>query len=341
VRIAIVNDMAMAVEVLRRAVTSVPGYEIVWTAINGAQAVTMCAQDRPDLVLMDLVMPVMDGVEATRRIMRTSPCPILIVTAGIETHTPQIFEALAAGALDVTRTPEGSSQGSRDLLHKLHMLSEAMNGSPPVVARAATLPAPRHEGMPLVGIGASAGGPAALAEVLSSIPARTPAAIVIVQHIDSRFAEGLAAWLRTQTAVDVRIARAGERPAAGAALLAATDDHLVLLGDRTLAYVSEPCAAFYRPSVDVWFESASRIWPGPLVAVLLTGMGRDGARGLLAVQQAGGLTIAQDQASSVVYGMPKAAAEAGAADEILPLRAIGPRILAAVSAPAAGTGRKR
>ena len=317
----------MAVEVLRRSVESVPGYQIAWIATNGAEAVAQCARDRPDLALMDLMMPVMDGVEATRRIMKESPCPILIVTGSIQTHTPHIFEALAAGALDVTRTP-GPGDGARELLRKIDSLASLTRAA--TAARRAAVPAPAHDrhGLPLIAIGASAGGPAALAQVLSSIPSSIRAAIVIIQHIDARFAGGLAEWLASASTVPVRTASDGDKPAAGVALLAESDDHLALRTDGSLAYTREPVALSYRPSVDVFFDSAARSWRGPLVGVVLTGMGRDGTSGLQAIRDAGGTTIVQDRASSVVYGMPKAAIDAGVADEVLPLGAIGERIVA-------------
>jgi two-component system response regulator WspF len=328
VRIAIVNHVPLAIETLRRCITSVPGYEVVWTASNGAEAVARAAHAPPDLILMDLMMPVMGGIEATRLIMRQSPCAILIVTSDVEAHTAPIFEALAAGALDVTQTPIAFPSGARVLLEKIRVLSRLVGG---FTALPAPVPRPPpSDTMPLISIGSSAGGPAALAVVLTSIPPRIGAAIVIVQHIDAQFAGGLAEWLRDEASMDVHIAREGDRPTRNAALLGATDDHLIMLPDCTLRYTAEPREAPYRPSVDVFFDSAARHWPGPLIGVLLTGMGRDGTAGLQAIQRAGGLTVAQDQATSVVYGMPKAAAEAGAAAEILPLEMIGPRIASAV-----------
>jgi len=181
---------------------------------------------------------------------------------------------------------------------------------------------------PLIVIGASAGGPSAVATVLRDLPAQFGGAIVIIQHVDARFADHMATWLSDQSPTRVRIAREGDRLAAGQILLAGTDDHLVLTRTQTLAYIAEPRDAFYRPSIDVFMKSVCQYWQGMAVGVLLTGMGTDGASGLRALRNNGAVTIAQDRASSVVYGMPKAAAELDAASEVLPVTMIGSRLTA-------------
>jgi chemotaxis response regulator CheB len=176
--------------------------------------------------------------------------------------------------------------------------------------------------VPLVVIGASAGGPSALAEVLRTLPRDFPSPIVIVQHVDEQFAISLAGWLKQQSALPVRVACEGDVPTPGEVLMAGKGEHLILTSPRRLGYTSEPKEAFYSPSVDVFFESVVRRWPGPVIGVLLTGMGRDGAKGLKQLREAGFHTIAQNQASCAVYGMPKAAVDLGAAVEILPLTEI-------------------
>jgi chemotaxis response regulator CheB len=178
----------------------------------------------------------------------------------------------------------------------------------------------------LVAIGASAGGPSALDLLLSALPRDFPGAVVIVQHVDAVFAAAMTHWLALQSSLPLRLAVEGDRPAAGTVLLAGSDDHLVFDGTERLAYTSEPKHLFYRPSIDVFLQSASRMWHGDIIGVLLTGMGRDGADGLKALRDRGHHTIAQDQASCVVYGMPKAAATIGAAVEILSLERIPSRL---------------
>lgn len=329
-RIGIANDLPMAVELLRR-VVSQGGHEVAWVAMNGQEAVEACRQDLPDLVLMDLAMPVMDGVEATRTIMAQTPCPILLVTASVDANVSGVYEAMGHGALDAVDIPSSSSAEAKLLLSKIATLGKLMGD---LQAPRAAPPPPSGAFRPetLVAIGASAGGPAAVAAVLADLPPDFPAAIVLVQHLDAKFVPGLAHWLSGHTRLPIRPAAEGDTPQRGVVLIAASSDHLVLKGPTTLGYQAEPRALAYRPSVDVFFESAARLWPGEVVGVLLTGMGRDGANGLKMLRNAAQLTIAQNEATSAVYGMPKAASAIDAAVEILPLDAIGPRLIEALRA---------
>jgi two-component system response regulator WspF len=325
-RIAVVNDLALAREVLRRAVLSVPGYSVAWTAADGAEAVRRAAEDRPDVVLMDLVMPVMDGVEATRRIMAESPCPILVVTSSLTANYSQVMEALSRGGLDAVNTPTlgpgGVVLGAEGLLARLAKLAQRGWTTATVQAATSARLLPRSGAPPLAAAGASTGGPEAVAQVLEALPREFPAAVVVCQHLGSEFAPGLATWLQRRSRLTVRLAREGDEPRSGVVLLAGADDHLRLRADGCLGYVAEPVECPYRPSVDVLFTSLAA-WPTPGAAVLLTGMGSDGARGLAQLRAAGWRTFAQDQASSVVYGMPRAAVEMGSADAVLPLASIG------------------
>jgi two-component system, chemotaxis family, response regulator WspF len=333
-RIAIVNDLALAREVLRRLVESVPGYSVAWTAADGAEGVRKASADRPDVILMDLIMPVMDGAEATRRIMESSPCPVLVVTASLGANFGKVYEALGAGGLDAVKTPvlgpDGRVRGGEALLERLARLARAGHGAGEVPARGAQpgTPTTRQAGLPLVAIGASTGGPEAVAQVLRALAPAPPAPVVVVQHIAADFAPGLATWLQGRAGVPVGLAREGSAPGPGQVYLAGRDDHLVLKTDRRFAYTAEPKANPYRPSVDVFFESLGSAWPAGGVAVVLTGMRDDGARGLAGLRKLGWHTIAQDRQTSVVYGMPKAAVERNAAVEVLPLPAIGPAALA-------------
>lgn len=342
-RIAIVNDQPLAVEMLRRTLARASAYAIAWEARNGAEAVRQCAADPPDLVLMDLFMPVMDGVEATRRIMRDSPCAILVVTANVTESVSKVFEAMGAGALDAVSTPildEGDGQRS-PLLDKIAMIQKLLKPrlppSPPTEPEAGPTALP---GL-LVAIGASTGGPAVLMTLLAGLPRDFPAALVIVQHVDVLFAAELARWLDQSSRIPVGIARQGDRPLAGRVYVAATNDHLVVNARRQFAYQREPADYPYRPSVNVFFGSLSRHWPRPGLGILLTGMGRDGATGLLDLREAGWRTIAQDRDSCAVYGMPRAAQELGAAGKILAPGEILREIIATASLPAASLGGRR
>ncbi len=337
-KIGIVNDMPMAVEALRRALLP-SDHQVIWTAENGAVAVARAAEDPPDLILMDLVMPVMDGVEATRRIMRDSPCNILVVTASVSGNSGKVFEAMGAGALDVVATPVlgGDKNGARDLLLKIDRIAR-ISGLPDNTRNlsAAGTPAGLGRGSGkqwLVAIGSSTGGPQALLRILGRLPADLPAAVVVVQHMDKQFAGGLAEWLDTQVAIRVKVLENGERPRPGTVLIPATSDHVVMTPSNNLTYSAEPKDNFYHPSADVFFTSVARHWHGNCIGVILTGMGRDGAEGLLALRKNSHYSIAQDRDSCVVYGMPKAAVEVGAVCEVLPLDAIGTRILEVLNPP--------
>ena len=337
-RIGIVNDLPIAVQALRRVLQARPQHQIVWVAEDGARAIAQCARDLPDLVLMDLIMPGIDGVQATKVIMERTPCPILIVTSSVDSHTAAIFDAMGYGAIDATDTPHmrvgDPASGAEPFLKKIDALGR-------LIATRRFVPAqPSFEDTwviekreRLVAIGASAGGPMALVAVLSKLPQNFPAAVVIVQHVDEQFAAGMAQWLSRNSRLPVRIAAEGDRPASGTVLLAGTNDHLIFKASDRLGYTQEPVATSYRPSVDVFFNSLSDLWSGEAAGVLLTGMGRDGAIGLKSMRNKGHYTIAQDQATSAVYGMPKAAASLGAAMDILPLERIASRLVEFFSYP--------
>jgi len=333
-RVAIVNDLKLAVEALKRVLRGAPDVELAWVAENGAQAVEWCRRDVPDVVLMDLMMPVMDGVEATRRIMKETPCAILVVTATVEGHATKVFQAMGFGALDAVPTPTlgpgGKVAGAEALLAKLVRIGKLVGRGTEagIAAEAVPIAMLARDGAcpPLVLVGSSTGGPVALKELLEGIGPNSTLALVLVQHVDEQFAVGLAEWLTSQGGVPVSVATEGVRPEAGRAWLAGTNDHLVMRPDGTLAYTPHPREYAYRPSVDVLFSSVRHHWPRTGVAAVLTGMGRDGAKGLLELRQAGWLTFAQDQQSSVLYGMPKAAAELDAAMEVMAPAAMGRRL---------------
>jgi len=316
VRIAIANDMFMAVEVLRRAVVKIPGYKLAWVAYDGAEAVSKCAADTPDLILMDVLMPSMDGVEATRHIMKQSPCAIVMVTASVNRYAAKIFEAMGYGALDAINTPILGDDG---LLNKIATIARLIGKSSYQRFQAAPYPKSLP---PLVVIGASTGGPQALLVILSQFPQDFPAAVVIVQHLDAKFTPGFASWLNEQISLPVKLATPDSSPQPGKVLLAGTNHHLVMRPNLTFGYEKQSQDCFYQPSIDIFFASVAQHWTGKGVGVLLTGMGRDGAQGLKQLRQVGWHTIAQDRQTSVVYGMPKVASELNAAIEVLPIGAI-------------------
>ncbi|VAW87699.1 Chemotaxis response regulator protein-glutamate methylesterase CheB [hydrothermal vent metagenome] len=321
-RVAIVNDSLFAVDCLRKIVIS-GGHNVAWIAHNGVEAVAACLIDRPDIILMDLYMPEMNGIEATRQIMSQAACPVLVVTSDVQQHAARTFEAMGQGALDAVNTPQlglsGDLLGGQELLHKISIirsLTQDMNVSESanVVRDTKQFQPPA---VPLIVIGASSGGPAVLATILSALPETLQAAIIIVQHVDERFADELALWLDEQSKLKVRIAVKGDAPVVGEVLIAKTNDHLVLNSESRISYCSNPVDKVYRPSVDVFFDSIHKHWSGNVIALMLTGMGADGAEGLLKLHSSGVTTLVQNKESCAVYGMPKAAVKLGAADLVI------------------------
>ncbi len=371
-RIGIANDAIIASEVLRRVILRAGAHDVAWIAHDGADAVARCERDKPDLILMDLFMPKLDGIQATKQIMAKTPCAIMIVTAKVEEHTGKVFEAMGAGALDAVSIPVFTDserlEDARELLGKIETINRLV-GTPAgnrnrksevrgqksnfrLPASDFSQPASVPRAQNLVVIGASAGGPAALTTILGALPADFSAAVVIIQHVDKQFAHGLTAWFTAHTKLQVRVAQEGDRLEPGVVYLAGQDRHLVMFSPTQLGYSSAPIESSYCPSVDVFFRSVAKFWPAPniglkgkaqrsneswrarAVGVLLTGMGRDGAEGLKALRDTGHHTIAQDKGTSAIYGMPKAAAELDAAKDILALDKIGPRL--AMLIPAQG-----
>jgi two-component system response regulator WspF len=340
-RIGIVNDVALAREALRRVVLSVPGLQVAWTANDGAEAVEQTVRDCPDVILMDLFMPRMDGAEATRQIMAVRPCPVLVVTATVSGHIHKVYEAMGHGAIDAVDTPtlgpHGELEGALPLLTKIVLVGKVLGT--PVDVSGAGLPAQplyrarppvRKAGHRLVLIGASTGGPAALKRILNALPTKLDASVIVVQHVDMAFAPGLVSWLGEGSSLPVELVREGQQPLPGRVFVAGTNDHLILGPEGRLHYTAEPLNLCYRPSVDVLFQSVAERWAEPGLAALLTGMGRDGAAGLGRLRERGWHTIAQDQQTCVVWGMPRAAVECGAAIEVLSIDRIGKAIVESV-----------
>lgn len=337
IRVLVAEDSATVRELLVQLLRSDPDIQVVGEAKNGQEAVAMTKRLRPDLVTMDIRMPLMDGFEATKQIMVESPTPIVIVSASVDVHDVQVsMHALRVGALTVIGKPEGPSspdftEHSRRFLGTVKSMAQVRvvrrwadrpptESSPPVRSE----PGPRAR---IVAIAASTGGPAALAQVLSDLPGDFPVPVLVVQHISRGFLAGFAAWLNTNVSMRVKVAESSELPQAHTIYLPPDDRHLGLFRDGSLQISHAPPVGGFRPSASFLFESVAAAHGPASLAVVLTGMGQDGLDGLRAVSQAGGQVLAQDENSSVVYGMPGAAARAGLADAVLPLKEIGPRIL--------------
>lgn len=331
-KIAVVHHDAAALKTLSRVIAAEADYEIAWTTGNGSETIRKCRVNPPDILLVDLVLADMNGTKLICNIMKETPCAILVLSDAIARQAGKVFEAMGCGALDAIATPvvnaNGLVEGSEALLKKMATMAKLL-GNETQATRPAAPGTKTHPDRlpPLIAIGSSTGGPKALATILSALPASLDAAFIVCQHVDLQFAQGLAQWLNSQTPLSVTLAREGSRPRAGVILVAGTNDHIVLGQDRAFHYTSDPRDYPYRPSVNTFFESLQKYWPRRDVAVLLTGMGRDGGEGLSALRKTGWHTIVQDEKTSVVYGMPAAAVELGAAVEILPLDLIAGAIL--------------
>jgi len=337
-KVAIINNKQAARRELIRILGQTGEHEVVWSTSSGVSAVEFCKAVKPELILMDPLVRDVDGISVIRQIMAKTPCPILIVTGSVEDRHEMVFDALGAGAMDAVNTPiiesENYESAAAALLKKIaiiKVLTRDSQGLPhlsKVVESLSPLNQPAETN--LIVIGCSSGGPEALAKLLGELPKGFQSPIVVVQHVDAAFAPGLAKWLNMKSVLPVELARGGEELVPGRVLVAATNSHLVLSNDNKLTYSDEPSDLSYRPSVDVFFESVARNWKQSVTAIILTGMGKDGANGMLELHRKGAYTIAQDKLTSAVFGMPKAAIELGAATDVLPIDRI-PKVLAKFS----------
>lgn len=297
-------------------------HNVAWSVTTGAEAIRRHQKSCVDVLLVSANVSDLSAAEITRQILAHGPCAVIVLadTAGI--GISNVYDAMGAGAQDVVAPPrldaKGRVTGAEALLGKLKIAMRLLGRSTSSTKMVSIAPPP-PSASPLVAIGASTGGPQALLTVLSGLPKPFPAPILIVQHVDSEFTLGLATWLQDGSGVRVQLAKGGDAPLPGVAYLASSQDHLVIGAGGTLRYRAEPRDLAHRPSVDVLFGSLAEHWRTPGVAVLMTGMGRDGAEGMRKLRRAGWHTIAQDQASCVVYGMPKAAVLLDAVSQVLPL----------------------
>jgi two-component system response regulator WspF len=331
-RVAIAHESRGVTSALRQAIALVRSWQVAWTADDCEAAVARCLAEPPDMLVVSPGLRGGPAADAIRRLGREAPGVVVVVVRGPQTEAASVFDALGAGAVTAITAPsvaaDGRLAGLDEVARRLRAAGRLTTKAPGPGQPSPQEPPEARP--PLVAIGASTGGPAAVAAVLGALPAALDACVVVVQHVDAQFAPNLVAWLSGHTSLAVRLVAGGDEPRQGTVSVTGTNDDLVLTARRTYSYRQPRDGTFYHPSVDVFFESVAAHWPAPGVAVLLTGIGRDGAAGLLALRRKGWHTIAQDEGSSVVYGMPKAAAELNAAVEILPIEGIGPAIVRAL-----------
>lgn len=319
-----------------------PDIEVVGTATNGREALDLVPKVKADVICTDLHMPVMNGLEFTREVMATHPTPILLVSVTAYESSLSAFEVLQAGAVDIFLKPRASfeidyEQHAAQLIQKIKILSGVRVFRRPRSLAAMTVKpvaSPLQSSiriteahLQVIVIGASTGGPQALYTILNTFPPDFPLPVICIQHINDGFLQGFVDWLASQSRVKMEIAKAGAVPLPGTIYFPQEGHHLKVDGRGRFVISPEPSFDGHRPSVTITMNSVVEYYGASACGVLLTGMGKDGAEGLLAVKNAGGITIAQDQATSVVFGMPKAAIDMGAACYILPLPEIGPMIL--------------
>lgn len=340
IRVVIAEDSATIRHHLVRMIEESPGMKVIGQARDGVEVLKLVTELKPDVVSMDISMPRMDGFEATRRIMAESPTPVVVVSGLVDKDIELSFQALEAGALAVVEKPPDRNhpafgEKQRQLVRTLSAMAGvsvvrrgrdvAADGGQPVVKPRAVSVQPE-----IIAIGASAGGPSALSKLLSELPADLPVPIVVVQHIPHEFVPGLARWLAKVTPLRVDVAAAGQLLQPGVVHLSPGTAHLqvVRYGESLIAQLLQTQGAYrYQPSVDVLFESVAAACGKRAIGLVLTGMGDDGAAGLLAMRQMGARTFAQDKVSSTVFGMPAAAIERGAVENIVSLAALPSAIL--------------
>ncbi|HEX4180849.1 MAG TPA: chemotaxis-specific protein-glutamate methyltransferase CheB [Caulobacteraceae bacterium] len=348
IRVLVVEDSLTVRKHLLGVLAADPDIEVIGEAEDGKRAIELCQKHRPDVITMDMMLPVMSGLAATEYIMAHCPTPILVVSSSVNRgELFKTYDALAAGAVDVFEKMNGTQTDGaweRDfvaamkLVAKIRVIthprgrlrgsSQAEFPSPEPLQPVAG--SPFSAKLELVVIGASTGGPAAIVEVLRGLPPTFQLPVLFVMHINEPFGRAFADWLDGQTPRRVAYPKDGDPVAlaAGRVVMAPGGHHLVVRDGR-LRFTMDPERHSCRPSIDVLFDSVAREYGRSALACLLTGMGRDGAAGLLAIRKAGGVTIAQDEATSIIYGMPREAVLLGAADSVLPLGEIGPAIAAA------------
>lgn len=328
IKVLVAEDSAVTRDYLVYLIGRDPDMQVVGTARDGAEALEQAERLKPNVVLMDVEMPRMNGYEAASQIMQRVPTPIVMISAGFSRdEVTMTFEALKAGALVAVAKPGGidhpdHAEGARELLRSVKLMAEVK-----VVRRwparqrpvpPATLAGATNRRIRLVALGASTGGPAVVSEILGALPGTLGVPVLLVQHIATGFTAGMAEWLAKQTRLGVTVASHGEATYPGRVYLAPTGLQMGITWDGRIRLSKEPAEDGFCPSVSYLFQSAAEAYGRSAMGVLLTGMGRDGATGLRRLREVGALTVAQDEATSVIFGMPGEAVRLGAAEYVLP-----------------------
>ncbi|MBN2381624.1 chemotaxis-specific protein-glutamate methyltransferase CheB [bacterium] len=332
IKVLIVDDSLVVRLYLRTLLEKDPEIKVVGEAGDGQDALEKARRLKPDLITMDIRMPVMDGFVATRAIMSECPTPIVVLSSSINDRDLNIaFNALNAGALSIIEKPKCTTDPdynsiTTELIDQIKLMSQIRV----IRRRAIELPqpikqvvkVPRGNNFRLVGFAASTGGPQTIKYILEQLPADFPIPIMIVQHIAKGFIEGMVSWLKKSTNLQLKLAVNHERASPGTVYFCSDKYHLTINNKMTIELLDQPPANCFRPSADIMFKSMAQNLGRKAIGVILTGMGNDGTEGLKSLKAVGGTTIAQDDKSSIVFGMPRSAIESGCVDTVVALEAI-------------------
>ena len=327
IKVLLIDDSPIALKILEKILITAQDIKVVGTAKNGKEGLERVIELNPDVICLDLHMPVMDGYEFTKECMTRHPKPILVVSVSVQEGSANIFKLLQAGAIDVFAKPRSGIESEYDkrgleLISKVRLLSGVVAirrpSAEPGVRSVESKPIIPHSEiriphLEIIAIGASTGGPQTLEAIFMHLPANFPLPVICIQHIGDEFLDGFVEWLASICRVKVRIAQTGDSPEPGTIFFPQAGTHLKIDNNGKFSISREPPYDGHLPSISVTFKSIADYYGGHAMAILLTGMGRDGAEGMQAVSKAGGVTIAQNEATSIVFGMPKAAIELAAA----------------------------
>lgn len=330
IRVLIVDDLPIMREAIKEVLSGEPSIEVVGTAKDADEAVRKTVALKPSVITMDINMPGRSGLEAIEEIMDVQPTSIIVLS---NMDVKVIVKSLGIGAMDFVKIDQDVEQVSRELIDKIRIASR-VRPMRHVLHRPVKTATEEKKTVGLcrvVAIGVSTGGPQALTSLLSGLPANFPAAIVIVQHMTAGFIDGLADWLRSNTALNICVAKAGERLKNSTVYLAPDTYNLRMSEGPTIILSEPPVKMTHVPSIDVMMKSVAEVHGPRAIGVILTGMGRDGVDGIIEIKKAGGMTIAQDEKSSAVFGMNKLAIDSGCVDIVAPIDKIAQELIRLVS----------
>jgi two-component system, chemotaxis family, protein-glutamate methylesterase/glutaminase len=334
IKVLLVEDSLIALELLQRLLRSSPEVEVVGAARNGQEALELIPKVNPKVICTDLHMSPIDGLELTKQVMERFPCPILVISNSVqEDDTKNIFGLLKAGAVDIFPKPTSGDyteyeQVKDRLIAKIKMLSQvtvkARSNRAESTSDVASNNIQSTGTLKAIAIGASTGGPQAIHKIITALPANLPLPIICAQHIGEGFLAGLISWLKDDSQFNIKVAQIGETPAPNTVYFAPERAHLEFDHQGKFIYSNFTASTGTCPSIDALFRSVARVYGSSSASILLTGMGTDGVAGTEAIKAAGGLTIAQDEQSCLVFGMSKLAISTGAVTQVLSLPEIAP-----------------